>query len=248
MSTRTYTNTNNKRSAPGSSGPGGKSGYQGKSSGYQGKSGQKGGYGSGNNGSSYGKPQRDFRPTKPQPGTFKGKQPQKEEAAVRRKRPVTQGGGSEEEKEDDDEVDDDEMDVDQPEGVEGATGENGEPAEKRPKLSKAEKAALHAAQPHRTSLLPSHPLLHGTLLPLWEKARRADLGKEERKVAVKELYESAKGRIGEISRGHKGGRVLQTVRSAISFAEMKLMPRSSSTEARRSDWALRWSCSLSGER
>jgi pumilio family protein 6 len=234
MSTKSY---NNKRSAPGASGPGGKSGYQG-------KSGHKGG-----NGASYGKPQRDFRPTKPQPGSLKGKQPQKEETAVRRKRPVTQGGGSEEEAEDEDEGDDDEMDVDQPEGaegVEGATGENGEPAEKRPKLSKAEKAALHAAQPHRTSLLPSHPLLHGTLLPLWEKARRADLGKEERKVAVKELYESAKGRIAEISRGHKGGRVLQTVRSMILPGKAKLRLRSSSTEARRSDWALRWSCNRNG--
>lgn len=110
-------------------------------------------------------------------------------------------------------MEDDEMEVDQPEGeaAEATVGENGEPAEKRPKMSKTERAALHAAQPHRTALLPSHPLLHGTLLPLWEKARRADLGKEERKVAVKELWDSAKGRVGEISRGHKGGRVLQTV-------------------------------------
>lgn len=108
----------------------------------------------------------------------------------------------------------DEMEVDPVEG-EGAVGEDGEPAEKRPKLSKAERAALHAAQPHRTALLPSHPLLHGTLLPLWETARRADLGKEERKVAVKELWESVKGRVGEVSRGHKGGRVLQTVSDSI---------------------------------
>ena len=123
---------------------------------------------------------------------------------------MTQGGGSEEEDENDDE-DEDMEDDESGEGAAVAEGEDGAPPEKRPKLSKAEKTALHAQQPHRTSLLPSHPLLHGTLLPLWEVARRADLGKEERKVAVKELYEAAKGRIAEVSRGHKGGRVLQTV-------------------------------------
>lgn len=84
--------------------------------------------------------------------------------------------------------------------------------EKKPRMSKAEKAALHAAQPHRTSLLPSHPLLHDTLLPLWETARKADLSKEERKAAIAELWGAVKGRVGEVSRGHKGGRVLQTVR------------------------------------
>lgn len=163
---------------------------------------------------------RDFRSTKPQPSSFKGKQPQRRESAaeapVRRKRPVTQGGGSDVEMEDEeeDEVSSDEMEVDAAEG-----GENGEPAEKRPKMSKAERAALHAAQPHRTALLPSHPLLHGTLLPLWETARRADLGKEERKVAVKELWEAVKGRVGEVSRGHKGGRVLQTVCLPLSKEE-----------------------------
>ena len=147
-----------------------------------------------------------YRNTKPEP---KGKSAPKEEQAVRRKKPVTQGGGSEEEIEDEG-SDDDEMEVDGAEEGE-AQGESGEPPEKRPKMSKAEKAALHAAQPHRTSLLPSHPLLHGTLLPLWETARKSDLGKEERKVAVKELWDAVKGRVGEVSRGHKGGRVLQTV-------------------------------------
>jgi pumilio family protein 6 len=157
---------------------------------------------------------REFRSTKPQPSSFKGKQPQRKDtsdAPVRRKRPVTQGGG--EALEDEDEGSSDEMDVDEVDGEANGEGASGEPAEKRPKMSKAERAALHAAQPHRTSLLPSHPLLHGTLLPLWETARRADLGKEERKVAVKELWEAVKGRVGEVSRGHKGGRVLQTVSS-----------------------------------
>jgi pumilio family protein 6 len=78
-------------------------------------------------------------------------------------------------------------------------------------MSKAEKAAAHAAQPHRTTLLPSHPLLQDTLLPLWETARRTDTPKDERTKAVKELYQAVKGRILEISKGHKGGRVLQTV-------------------------------------
>jgi pumilio family protein 6 len=58
--------------------------------------------------------------------------------------------------------------------------------------------------------LPSHQLLQ-ELLPLWEPARRADISKEERIKAVKELWAAAKGRVGEISRGHKGGRILQTV-------------------------------------
>ena len=84
--------------------------------------------------------------------------------------------------------------------------------EQRPRMSKTERAALHAAQPHRTALLPSHPLLHDKLLPLWETARRAELGKEERKKAVADLWDIVKGRVGEVSRGHKGGRVLQTVR------------------------------------
>lgn len=70
---------------------------------------------------------------------------------------------------------------------------------------------MHASQPHRTSLLPSAPLLRDTLLPLWEEARRADLSKEERSKKIKELYEGVKGRVREVARGHKGGRVLQTV-------------------------------------
>lgn len=65
-------------------------------------------------------------------------------------------------------------------------------------------------------MLPSHPLLHDTLLPLWETARKADLSKEERKVAVRELYEAVKGRVKEVGRGHKGGRVLQTVRFIVT--------------------------------
>ncbi|KAL7422168.1 Pumilio y domain member 6 [Cryptotrichosporon argae] len=130
---------------------------------------------------------------------------EKEEAAPKRKRPVTQGGGEDamsvdSEAEDGDEADD--VDV-------GGEGE-GE-GEKKPRLSKAERAALHAAQPHRTTLLPSHPLLHGTLLPLWETARQTELPKDERVKAVKALWEAAKGRVAEISRGHKGGRVLQTI-------------------------------------
>lgn len=209
MSTRQYgNNTGNKRSAPSDRSYGnGNANGNGRSSGYKGKS---------DNFSKPGQGQkRDFRPTKPQPQWANKPKPAQQsapkEAAVRRKRPVTQGGGSEEEVENDDE--DDEMEDDAGEGAATAGGEDGAPPEKRPKLSKAEKTALHAAQPHRTALLPSHPLLHGTLLPLWETARRADLGKEERKVAVKELYEAAKGRVAEVSRGHKGGRVLQTVRS-----------------------------------
>lgn len=178
-----------------------------------------------------GKPQ--YRNTKPQPRSFngngggnsnghgnggnKGKGPAwaatPKETAVRRARPITQGGGFEEEQ------DDDEMSIDEREDdgdAAEAGGEDAGPAEKKPRLSKAEKAALHAAQPHRTTLLPSHPLLHGTLLPLWETARRADLGKEERKKAVSELWDAVKGRVGEVSRGHKGGRVLQTVRKEFS--------------------------------
>lgn len=123
----------------------------------------------------------------------------------RRKRPVTSGGG------------DEPLDYDEVAGEEYGDGDvqmeegGGEPAEKKPRMSKAEKAAQHAAQPHRTTLLPSHPLLQETLLPLWETARRTDTPKDERTKAVKELYAAVKGRILEISKGHKGGRVLQTV-------------------------------------
>jgi pumilio family protein 6 len=112
----------------------------------------------------------------------------------------------------------------------------------------AEKAALHAQQPHRTTLLPSHPLLKDTLLPLWEDARRADLSKEERNKKIKGLYEAVKGRVREVGRGHKGGRVLQTV-SCFAFllhaldieliVEWAGVDRSSSTEARRSETGLR---------
>jgi len=124
----------------------------------------------------------------------------------RRKRPITSGGGDEPL----------ELDYDEVAGEEYGDGdvqmeEGGEPAEKKPRMSKAEKAAQHAAQPHRTTLLPSHPLLQETLLPLWETARRTDTPKDERTKAVKELYAAVKGRILEISKGHKGGRVLQTV-------------------------------------
>lgn len=219
-----------KRPAPGANG-----GYQqnkGKPS-FSGKPAQKG----------------DYRPTKPQPSWAKSKAPaskpapkEKQEATIKRKRPVTQGGGEEEDVDMDSPSDDEEMEGDQAEG-EGHSGE--EPPEKRPKMSKAERAALHAAQPHRTALLPSHPLLHGTLLPLWETARKSDLGKEERKAAVAELWEAVKGRVGEVSRGHKGGRVLQTV-GCPCFGLATANFRLSSTEAKRRDWASRWSCSHNG--
>ena len=84
------------------------------------------------------------------------------------------------------------------------------------RMSKGERAALHAAQPHRTTLLPSHALLQ-SLLPKWEQARRAELKPEERKRAVRELWEGVQGRVGEISRGHKGGRILQTVSRIAMF-------------------------------
>ena len=123
----------------------------------------------------------------------------------KRKQPITQPEASSSHS-------DDAGDYDEglPDEVAPGVGENGVP-EKKPRMTKAERAALHAAQPHRTALLPSAPLLQNTLLPLWETARRADLGKEERKKAVRELWEAVKGRVGEVSRGHKGGRVLQTV-------------------------------------
>lgn len=80
-----------------------------------------------------------------------------------------------------------------------------------PAVATAEKLALHATQPHRTTKLPSHPLLQDKLLPLWEEARKADITKEERQAAIKQLWETVKGRVAEVARGHKGGRVLQTV-------------------------------------
>lgn len=150
----------------------------------------------------------------PAGGYNKGKGPAKHDdehgAAGKRKRPITQGGGEEDVNSDDDdeaEGDDEGMDVDAPEG-DVATG--GEQQEKRPRMTKAEKAALHAAQPHRTTLLPSYSLLQ-ELLPLWEPARRADIPKEERKQAIEALWNAVKGRVAEISKGHKGTRILQTV-------------------------------------
>jgi hypothetical protein len=128
-----------------------------------------------------------------------GKGWDQEEEFKKRKRPITQGGGEEDEPNSEEEEG---MDVD-PTGYEEVPVEGGASEEKKPRMSKEERAALHAAQPHRTALLPSHPLLHDTLLPLWEVARRVDLGKEERKVAVKELWEAVKGRVAEVSRGHK---------------------------------------------
>jgi hypothetical protein len=136
----------------------------------------------------------------------------KQDLEQRRKRPITAAGG-----EVDDEEGNEQEDGDEAMEVDGGEGEVDGPAEKRPRMTKDERAALHAAQPHRTALLPSHPLLHDKLLPLWEKARRADLSKEERKKAVAELWDSVKGRVGEVSRGHKGGRVLQTVCQALVF-------------------------------
>ncbi|WVN85230.1 uncharacterized protein L203_100375 [Cryptococcus depauperatus CBS 7841] len=140
---------------------------------------------------------------------------EREEEVKRRKKPITQGGGDE----DDDASMGEGMLSDEEELREevmaGADVEMGqEENEKQPekkKLSKAEKQALHAAQPHRTTLLPSHPLLHDTLLPLWETARRADISKDERHKAINDLWQSVKGRVLEVSRGHKGGRVLQTI-------------------------------------
>jgi hypothetical protein len=148
---------------------------------------------------------------------FKGKgkaapRERDEEPAAKRKRPVTQGGGEEDAMSvDEDELDDDEYDG---EDVEmGGEGDEGAAAgeEKKGKMTKEEREALHAQQPHRRTLLASHGLLTDTLLPLWENARRAEMPKEERKAAIAELYEAVKGRVLEISRGHKGGRVLQTV-------------------------------------
>lgn len=82
-----------------------------------------------------------------------------------------------------------------------------------------ERAALHATQPHRTTLLPSYTLLQNTLLPLWETARQttspsnsgAGVTVAERKEAVAQLWSAVKGRVGEVKGGHKGGRILQTV-------------------------------------
>lgn len=154
---------------------------------------------------------------------FDSRPAKKDTDVVKRKAPIT-GKRYEEDEEDEDDVemadgefddyeevpaDADMEDVEQEHA--GAQGQVELDGEQVKKLSKAEKAALHAQQPHRTTLLPSHPLLKDTLLPLWEQARRADLSKEEKSKRVKELYEAVKGRVREVSRGHKGGRILQTI-------------------------------------
>lgn len=126
----------------------------------------------------------------------------KSEDAKRRKRPITSGGGEE---------DENDQDEDEAMAVDEVKAETEHLEERRPRMTKTERAALHAAQPHRTALLPSHPLLQDKLLPLWEVARRAEMSSTERKKAVAELWDAVKGRVGQVSRGHKGGRVLQTV-------------------------------------
>ncbi|RXK38341.1 hypothetical protein M231_04383 [Tremella mesenterica] len=131
-----------------------------------------------------------------------------EHAAPQRKRPITQQGMGDEPDEED--VESDGMDVDSLDEKPDELTKDEPPAEKKVRMTKAERAALHAAQPHRTTLLPSYPLLQDTLLPLWEKARRSDLAKEERKTTIAELWTAAQGRVGEIFRSHKGARILQT--------------------------------------
>lgn len=174
------------------------------STGYDKKSNNNGNYKGNNGNGNYSKSKPDFKGK----GKFTPKPKGSEKEEPRRKRPITSGGGEEELDLDYDEVEA-EADGDGDVAMDGPEG--GEPAEKKPRMSKSEKAALHAAQPHRTALLPSYPLLQDTLLPLWETARKTDSPKEERTKAVKELYQAVKGRILEISKGHKGGRVLQTV-------------------------------------
>ncbi|BEJ00997.1 hypothetical protein CcaverHIS631_0508540 [Cutaneotrichosporon cavernicola] len=161
----------------------------------------------------FGKPAGRFdKPGQPNKfGKPAGKPAKKEDEPARRKRPVTQGGGDEDVDMSGDEGDDFE---EQGEGeVEGEGEGEGEavPEEKRGKMSKTERAALHAAQPHRKTLLPSHALLTETLLPLWETARRLEMPKDERTAAITALWEAVQGHALEISRGHKGGRILQTI-------------------------------------
>lgn len=131
--------------------------------------------------------------------------------------------GSEDDEEEDVEMEESSPDVSNGRAQDGASG--GEPNKRMSKgellpwiceisaniFLLAERQALHATQPHRTTKLPSHPLLQDKLLPLWEEARKADITKEERQAAIKQLWEAVKGRVGEVARGHKGGRVLQTV-------------------------------------
>ncbi|KAJ9128036.1 hypothetical protein QFC24_000327 [Naganishia onofrii] len=149
---------------------------------------------------------------------------EKSTVAPKRKQPLTAVA------QENDEDDDGEMDVDdseeESEDVEmsldvaedgqhrqgGQHREPGQDGETNKRMSKGKlKLALHATQPHRTTKLPSHPLLQEKLLPLWEEARKADITKEERQAAIKQLWEAVKGRVGEVARGHKGGRVLQTI-------------------------------------
>ena len=165
-----------------------------------------------------GRPPRSFakplgKKTDQKPSPHGKNRSPKQEEEKRRKRPITAGGGEEDPDAIEEENDVEAMEVNEKEGNDDQS------LEKRPRMSKTERAELHAAQPHRTALLPSHPLLQDKLLPLWETARRADLSKEERKKAVAELWDSVKGRVVEISRGHKGGRVLQTVSQLRCFGE-----------------------------
>jgi hypothetical protein len=176
----------------------------------------------------------------------KGKFPPKaksEKDEPRRKRPITSGGGDE--PLDYDEVQAEEYDAGEDVDM-GGEGAGGEPAEKKPRMTKTEKAAVHAAQPHRTTLLPSHPLLQDTLLPLWETARRTDTPKEERTKAVRELYAAVKGRILEISKGHKGGRVLQTVSYPWNLQCTSLTYRLSSMETRKRGQESQWNYNPNG--
>lgn len=159
---------------------------------------------------------RPARPNGNQNGNSKGKAKEEyDEPAKRRKQPITMDGG-----EVVDGVSDEEGDIDMDNNEEdeevGYADTNkvvvneANQGEKRGRMSKEERAALHAAQPHRTTLLPSHGLLV-SLLPLWERARKVEMPKEERKAAIADLWGAVKGRVGEISKGHKGGRILQTV-------------------------------------
>ena len=172
----------------------------------------------------------------------KGKFPPKaksEKDEPRRKRPITSGGG-------DEPLDYDEVQAEEYDAEGDVDMTSGEPAEKKPRMTKSEKEAVHAAQPHRTTLLPSHPLLQDTLLPLWETARRTDTPKEERTKAVRELYAAVKGRILEISKGHKGGRVLQTVCCPFLLREMMADNRSSSTGTRKRGQESPWNSNHNG--
>ncbi|KAJ9109007.1 hypothetical protein QFC21_000333 [Naganishia friedmannii] len=141
---------------------------------------------------------------------------EKSTVAPKRKQPLTAVRVPQE----NDEDDDGEMDVDESEeeseDVEMSPnvadgGQQRQDGQQRQSGQDAERLALHATQPHRTTKLPSHPLLQEKLLPLWEEARKADITKEERQAAIKQLWEAVKGRVGEVARGHKGGRVLQTI-------------------------------------